>query len=118
MGSLKGILWTAAVMCLFIAAAVNAAAPGEGAAELELEGGRFGDVPFPHRQHQDTLTDCTVCHEWFPQSKGSIEKLKSEGTLKPRDVMNKLCLKCHRDLKRQGKASGPTSCTTCHQQGG
>jgi hypothetical protein len=29
-------------------------------------------------------------------------------------VMNKTCLKCHRNLKKAGKAYGPVSCSKCH----
>jgi hypothetical protein len=28
--------------------------------------------------------------------------------------MNKLCKKCHREKKRTGEKSGPTTCKKCH----
>jgi hypothetical protein len=84
-----------------------------GAKELNLAGGSRGEVHFPHANHQKRL-DCKICHTLFPQTRGSIEKLKAEGRLKGKQVMNKLCLKCHRAEKRAGKRAGPTTCTKCH----
>lgn len=85
-----------------------------GAAEMVLTGGRTGDVPFPHSAHQQgTMADCTACHTLFPQEKGSIERLKAEGDLKPKAVM-KDCQKCHRQRKKAGEKSGPTGCKGCH----
>jgi hypothetical protein len=85
-----------------------------GAENIILEGGQSGVVPFPHKMHQDTLKDCNICHELFDQEIGSIEKLKDEDKLRAKQVMNTQCLKCHRDTKKAGKASGPISCATCH----
>jgi hypothetical protein len=85
-----------------------------GAKEMKLAGGSRGEVPFPHFNHQNKLGDCNVCHSLFPQSKGSIEKLKTEGKLKGKQVMNKHCIKCHKAEKRAGNAAGPTTCVKCH----
>jgi hypothetical protein len=30
--------------------------------------------------------------------------------------MNRICVKCHRDRHREGKPSGPISCSKCHKQ--
>ncbi len=96
------------------AAAVSMAVENQGAEKLELFGGKRGKVPFPHHQHQKNLGDCQICHSVFPQETGAIEKLKAEGSLKKKYVMNKLCTKCHREKKRAGQPSGPTTCTKCH----
>jgi hypothetical protein len=88
-------------------------AQNTGAKELNLAGGSRGEVHFPHADHQKRL-DCKICHTLFPQAKDSIEKLKAEGKLKGKQVMNKLCIKCHRAEKRAGKPAGPTTCTKCH----
>ncbi|MDJ0816241.1 MAG: cytochrome c3 family protein [Desulfobacterales bacterium] len=96
------------------AAAVSMAAENLGAEKLELFGGKRGKVPFPHHQHQKNLDDCQICHSVFPQKTGAIEKLKAEGSLKKKYVMNKLCTKCHREKKKAGQPSGPTSCAKCH----
>ena len=79
-----------------------------------LFGGKRGKVPFPHHQHQNNLGDCKICHSVFPQKSGIIEKLKSEGKLKKKYVMNKLCTKCHKEKKKAGEKSGPVACAKCH----
>ena len=90
------------------------ATENKGAAEIDLPGGQRGLVPFPHHRHQDTLDDCKICHSVFPQEAGIIEKLKAEGKLKKKHVMNKLCTRCHKQQKREGKKGGPTTCKNCH----
>lgn len=84
---------------------------------LVLEGGRTGNISFPHRRHQTALDQkCEVCHDLFPQKLGSIQELKEEGKLKSKEIMNKHCVKCHREMKREGKPTGPVSCTQCHDK--
>lgn len=90
------------------------AVENKGAATMELEGGNRGKVPFPHHAHQNRLEDCKICHDTFPQEKGVIEKLKKEGKLKPKHVMNKQCTKCHKEKRRAGEKSGPVTCKQCH----
>ena len=92
----------------------SVATKNKGAAEIKLLGGKRGPVPFPHHQHQDKLGDCDICHSVFPQKAGIIEALKSEGKLKKKHVMNKLCTKCHKQRKKEGIKSGPTTCAKCH----
>ena len=88
-----------------------------GEAEIMLKGGSRGEVLFPHHRHQEALKeDCQTCHELFPQKRGSIEALKSEGKLEPKYVMNKLCTGCHRQYRREGIDAGPTTCSQCHQR--
>ena len=81
-------------------AADTLATQNKGAENIEMYGGKRGPVPFPHHQHQAQL--------------GGIVELKAEGKLKKKYVMNKLCTKCHRETKRAGRKSGPTTCTKCH----
>jgi cytochrome c5 len=72
-------------------------------------------VPFPHRAHQAALGEnCAICHELFPQKAGAIDDLKASGELKPKQIMNKHCTKCHKQMKAEGKKTGPTTCTSCH----
>ena len=94
--------------------AVSLATENQGAENMELEGGKRGKVPFPHRQHQKNLEDCQICHSVFPQEAGAIKKLKAQGALKKKYVMNKLCNKCHKEKKKAGQPSGPTKCAKCH----
>jgi hypothetical protein len=86
----------------------------KGANSIEIDGGGKGSVPFPHRQHQERLVDCKICHSVFPQKPGSIEELKAQGKLQKKYVMNKLCTKCHRETKKPGLKTGPTTCSKCH----
>lgn len=109
------LIFIAAVFMLFVFS--NAfSEQNSGAENIILEGGDSGVVNFPHQKHQDNLKDCNICHELFGQETGVIEKLKQAGELKPKQVMNSQCLKCHRDTKKAGKPSGPVSCTTCHSK--
>ena len=102
------------VMTVAVIGGVGFAADNPGPAEMTLFGGERGDVPFPHLQHQTKLADCNLCHDLFPKEKGGIERLKAEGTLKKRQVMNKHCIKCHKARKVAGEPSGPTTCKKCH----
>jgi hypothetical protein len=102
------------IFCFFLVCSINAMVQDMGAEHITLDGGRTGSVPFPHRIHQDSSGNCEQCHEMFPQQQGSIDQLKKEGNLKKKQVMNQLCTKCHRQKKREGVKSGPTSCTGCH----
>jgi hypothetical protein len=95
---------------------VAVAAAGRGPESIDIYGGRSGNVPFPHAQHQDRINDCNVCHSVFPQKIGAIQQMKAEGTLKPKKVMNLQCVKCHKQEKRAGRPHGPVTCKTCHMQ--
>ena len=102
---------------VFVAVSVAlSAVPAEnkGAAEIKLAGGETGAVPFPHHRHQEKLKDCNICHSFYPQKAGVIEELKAQGQFKKKQVMNKLCIKCHKEKKQEGLASGPTTCAKCH----
>jgi hypothetical protein len=84
-----------------------------GAAEMILEGGKTGAVPFPHKAHQDATEACEACHDLFPQKEGAIVSLQESGALKRKAVM-KQCQRCHRKAKREGRPSGPIGCKDCH----
>lgn len=103
-----------AVVGILMAISIGVAAQNSGAEKIVLEGGKTGNVSFPHKLHQENLNDCDACHSAFPQEEGSIAKLKAEGKLEKKQVMNTQCLKCHRDAKKAGNPSGPTGCTSCH----
>jgi hypothetical protein len=97
--------------------AASSAAENKGAEKIELDGGSRGKVLFPHRRHQEKLVDCRSCHSVFPQQAGIIEAYKADGKLKPKTIMNKLCIKCHRERKKAGQPSGPRTCSKCHIKG-
>ena len=86
----------------------------KGAEQIIIPGGTKGNVHFPHRLHQEKLVDCQICHSIFEQKAGSIEALKAQGKLKKKHVMTKLCTNCHRQKKKAGEKSGPTTCSKCH----
>jgi len=113
---LKKILFFVLCTALWVAAGMvtQSHAKDKGAENIVIHGGKRGDVSFPHRQHQERIGDCMVCHSFFPQKPGSIEVLKADGTLRRKQVMTSLCVKCHRDKRLKGEPSGPTSCNTCH----
>ncbi len=87
----------------------------KGPEKIMIDAGPKGAVSFPHRQHQETEgITCKTCHKLFPQKAGSIDLLLKEGTLAPRQVMNDLCIKCHRERAAAGKPAGPRMCRKCH----
>jgi len=86
----------------------------KGAPNITLDGGKKGNIDFPHHMHQDNIRDCNVCHDLFPQQPGVIQYLKNQGKLEKKQVMNKKCLECHRAKKKAGKKTGPTKCSECH----
>jgi len=89
----------------------------KGASRIQLDGGTRDPVDFPHHRHQERTGDCTVCHDLFPRQPGVIEMLKAQNKLGRKEVMNKLCIKCHRDRKAAGKPDyGPITCSQCHQK--
>ena len=93
------------------------AVQNKGAAQLTIEAGERGAVQFPHHLHQDKLGDCKICHSYFPQEPHAIEQLKKEGKLVRKQIMNKLCVKCHKAEKRAGNKAGPVTCSKCHHKG-
>ena len=90
------------------------AVENKGAEQICVDGGSRGVVPFPHHRHQNALGECNICHDLFPQEQGSIARLKKEGILIKKQIMNKHCVKCHKTKKRAGEATGPTTCAKCH----
>lgn len=85
-----------------------------GAATIKLNGGMMPEVTFPHRMHQDELSDCTLCHDLFQQKSGAIKDAITAGKLKKKQVMKAKCLTCHRQRKAAGQPAGPTACNRCH----
>jgi len=111
---LRVMLISIAVVIAGSSVAFSVVNTNKGAANIEIDGGTKGKVPFPHRQHQERIVDCKICHSVFPQNPGSIKELKAQGKLQKKYVMNKLCTKCHKEKKKAGRKSGPTTCSKCH----
>ncbi len=82
-----------------------------------------GNGEFSLNKYDDSFT-CSACHTKAKvredlEGKDPCEILKAElsadgNKLKPKDFFHKSCLKCHKNMKKAGKATGPTSCKGCH----
>lgn len=86
------------VIILMVLSSISFAASPE---TIELPAS-MGKITFHHRQHQDRLKDCTMCHS--TQDGGKIEGFG-------KDFAHKTCKGCH-----QGMNKGPTSCKDCHKK--
>jgi hypothetical protein len=112
--AMKRNLLLVLIVSLSLVVPLTAAVTNQGAEKIELSGGDRGKVLFPHHQHQTALGDCNICHQLFPQTPGAIDAMKAKGQLEQKQVMNKMCIKCHKAEKMGGRPSGPTACTQCH----
>jgi hypothetical protein len=101
-------------LILFVISTTIVFAQNKGKNEILIDGGKQGSITFPHQLHQDNGNDCMVCHASFPQKEGALKASQKAGVLKKKQVMNKTCLKCHRDSKKAGKTYGPVRCSGCH----
>ena len=102
------------IIAIILIVGISSAIENKGAENITLAGGKSGEVSFPHHRHQNVLVDCNICHSLFPQKKGIIEELKAQVKLEKKQIMNKLCTKCHREKKKTGEKTGPVTCTSCH----
>jgi hypothetical protein len=109
----------AAVVILLLLTGVLSvlAQENKGAEQIILDGGDRGVVQFPHHRHQNKLGDCKICHDLFPREQGGISRLKKEGQLISKQVMNKHCIKCHKAEQQAGHPAGPVTCSKCHEKG-
>ena len=106
--------WVIGIVLSVFISTIGLAVENKGAEKIQIDGGSRGAIPFMHHAHQDRLGDCNVCHAMFPQEPQSLARLKESGQKKPKDVMNKLCIKCHKAEKTAGNKAGPTTCSKCH----
>ena len=74
------LILSSIVLALFSTATIIGAA-NQGAENISIYGGSRGDVPFPHRAHQDRLKDCNTCHAVFPQETDGIKKMSNRAGL-------------------------------------
>jgi len=77
----------------------------------------YQGAQFGHKKHADALKDCQKCHHTTKagekaQKCGDCHTKDSKVTAKT--AFHNSCRNCHRDLKKTGKATGPTLCTKCH----
>ncbi len=100
---------------LFLSAGSGMAGDDNGAKSIVLKGGGMGSITFPHAVHQGIFVDCKPCHDLFPKESQVVDKLKTEGKLPKKNVMN-MCTKCHKDLAGKDQKTGPTRCMDCHKK--
>ena len=100
---------------IFISSFIAASEQTRSPENIVLEGGRMGKVSFPHHIHHNIIGDCNYCHNLFPKVSNSIEKLKAEGKLEKKEIMN-YCRDCHQTKAKNKEKAGPTSCKECHQK--
>lgn len=86
----------------------------KGAPEITIPAAPMPSVAFPHKEHQDILKKCQLCHNMFPQKPGIISAMKAEKKLARKEVMNDKCLACHKERIKAGKPAGPVQCKGCH----
>jgi DNA-directed RNA polymerase subunit M/transcription elongation factor TFIIS len=105
-----------ALFCVvfFLILLTTGLAQNYGKKEILIDGGKKGNILFPHQAHQSRIKDCKVCHASFPQKQGALKESMGTGVLKKKQVMNTICLKCHREDKNAGKTHGPVKCSGCH----
>lgn len=72
------------------------------AAETMVFPAKMGKVTFHHKQHQERLKDCKICH-------GAAGPGKISGFGK--DWAHTTCKACH-----EKKSAGPTRCPDCHKK--
>ncbi|SDT84952.1 cytochrome c3 family protein [Desulfobacula phenolica] len=103
---LVSVIFFSSIFCVF--------AQNTGKKTILLNGGKKGNINFEHHMHQTIINDCLICHSFFPQKSGSLDESKDSGTIKAKQVMNTVCIKCHREMKKAGKHYGPLQCSGCH----
>ena len=77
-------------------------------------------VNYNHEKHMASAPDCKSCHHTW-DGEGALKKCsechkaKKDGkALGIKTALHKACKDCHKDLKKAGKKTGPTSCKGCH----
>ena len=63
---LRVVLISIAVVIAGSSVAFSVVNTNKGAADIEIDGGKRGNVPFPHHQHQERIVDCKICHSTKP----------------------------------------------------
>lgn len=82
-------------------------------------------VTFNHKVHAAGI-ECTKCHhEWkkeeskSPKKCATCHKADDTGEKGLKRIYHKNCIDCHKELEKQGKATGPTTkCSGCHPSKG
>ncbi len=54
---------------------------------------------------------------FFRKRQAPSKPCKAQGKLAKKEIMNTQCTKCHKEKRKAGEKTGPTTCTTCHVKG-
>jgi hypothetical protein len=81
-----------------------------------------GPVTLSHKLHIDKGVACTECHHTWkkeempaPQKCAECHKADDKGPTGLKNAYHKNCQDCHKELKKEGKPTGPTvKCSDCH----
>ena len=78
---------------------------------------KYQGTQFAHKKHADAIKDYKECHH----TRKECEKVKKcvechikDSKVTAKSAFHASCRKCHRAMKKEGKATGPTACTKCH----
>lgn len=87
---------------------------------------------FPHDKHMEVVGECKACHHKYADGVNILEEDELDGgdgmrcrtchtdatsnetSIDGREAFHRQCIQCHRALEKEGKASGPRTCGTCH----
>lgn len=78
---------------------------------------KYQGAPFAHKKHADAIKDCNKCHHTLKEGekvKKCTECHTKDSEVTAKTAFHNTCKNCHRDLKKAGKATGPTICSKCH----
>jgi hypothetical protein len=116
-----------ALVLWFIAIALLGLGKVTGTSEAAPEGGRAAAY-FPHDWHMEVVDDCKSCHHRYEDGVNVLEEDELDGgdgmrcrtchtdeaSVDGQEAFHRQCIQCHRALEKQGVASGPRTCGTCH----
>jgi len=77
----------------------------------------YQGIQYPHKKHADAVKNCKECHHTWKEGenvKKCVECHTKDSKITAYKAFHDNCRNCHRDLKKAGKAAGPTICTKCH----
>jgi len=83
---------------------------------------------FPHDRHMEVVDGCKSCHHKYVDGVNILEEDELDGedgmrcrtchtdetSIDARQAFHRQCIQCHRALEKEGQASGPRTCGTCH----
>lgn len=139
----KRFILTLGIAVMGLAFLSGAAFAGDAADEMKMQSPVFeshtkGLVVFTHKKHaEDYKIACQDCHHVYEGGKNvwkegdAVQKCAAchkeakapAGDKTPKaekikiyyyDAIHANCSGCHKDLKKAGKPTGPTSCKDCH----